>query len=289
MRIAYSSDFHFEASDANREAVERIADRIRALSADVVVIAGDAGNTLEQLGEVLSFFSHLHVPKFFVAGNHDIWTEEANPDIDSREKYEVEVPRVCEQAGFNDLSREPVIVNKTGFVGTLGWYDYSFADPRLGLSHDDYWRGLWENRIWWDKEMAFWSPRGGGNGTSDDRIRDPEVCQEMVTTLESHMRAIENRVDRLVAVVHTLPFLQTLPRSDPPYFLDAFTGAGGLGQVLTRCQKVTHQIGGHKHLNGDWPIGRIQSSRRTLGRLDDDASEASIEEAVNSAVGIIEI
>jgi hypothetical protein len=39
-------------------------------------------------------------------------------------------------------------------------------------------------------------------------------------------------------------------------------------------------------LNGDWSIGRIQSSRRTLGRLDDDAS---IDETVESSVGIIEV
>jgi 3',5'-cyclic AMP phosphodiesterase CpdA len=286
MRIAFSSDFHIDASETNRKAVENIAERMRAAAPDVVVIAGDVGNTLEQLGETLTFFSDLCVPKFFVAGNHDVWVEEANPDIDSREKYEVRVPRVCDQFGFTDLSREPVIIDNVGFVGSLGWYDYSFADPMLDLAHEDYWRGRYEDRIWWDKEMAFWSSRGGGNGASGERIRDPEVCQEMVATLGTHLQTIEGRVDRIIAVVHTLPFLQTLPRSDPPYYLDAFTGAAGLGETLARCDKVTHQIGGHKHLNGDWSIGRIQSSRRTLGRLDDDAS---IEEAVKNSVGVIEV
>jgi hypothetical protein len=285
MRIAFSSDFHIDASSANRKAVEGIAERMSALQPDVAVIAGDVGNTLADLREVLALFTGLTVPRLFVAGNHDVWLEDDTPGVDSRGKYEIEIPSVCEQFGFTDLSREPVVIDGVGFAGTLGWYDYSFADPRLELTHDDYWRGLYEDRIWWDKKMAIWPPRGG-NRKSGDRLHDPEVCSEMVLALESHLRAIENRVERVVAVVHTLPFLQTLPRSEPPYYLDAFTGARALGEALARHPKVTHHIGGHKHLNGEWTVGRIWSTRRTLGRLDDGAST---EEAVERAVGIIEV
>jgi predicted phosphohydrolase len=285
MKVAYSSDFHVDASESNREATQRVAGRIEETGADVVVIAGDAGNTLEALGEVLSLFAGLRVPKLFVAGNHDVWVEE-NPSglhLDSRTKYEVKIPDVCEQMGFVDLSQEPFVFDGVGFVGSIGWYDYSFADPRLGLDTNDYWRGCYEEEVWWDQEMSFWAPRGIPS-KEPDRLRDPDVCREMVTTLETHLRKLDNQVERVIAIVHTLPFRQTLPRSDPPRYLDAFTGSEKLGQTLIANGNVIHHIGGHKHLNGDWVIGRIHTHRRTLGRI---GAGNSLDGAVENAIGVI--
>jgi len=289
MRVVYSSDFHIDASDTARQAVRRIAKYIEAAGADVVVIAGDAGNTLETLGEVLSYFSRMRIPKFFVAGNHDVWVEKTGTGqlLHSREKYETHIPRVCEQHGFVDLSREPVVLDGVGFVGSLGWYDYSFADPELGLRDDDYWKGEYEDKIWWDKRMALWLPRSHEDKeTAGERLHDPEVCQEMASVLDDHLRVVDTQVERIVGVVHTLPFVESLPRSDPPYYMDAFTGGGRIGETLTKYDKVTHHIGGHKHLNGDWIVGGVESHRRTMGRLGDDSSLDDIEKHV---VGVIEV
>lgn len=289
MRIAFTSDLHVDVSPRNREAARLVAERMRAHRPDVIAIAGDVGNTLEDLRESLSLFSGTDATCLFVAGNHDVWVESrGGRRLDSREKYFGGIPDVCERCGFIDLGQWPIVLGRVGFVGSLGWYDYTFADPRLGLSEDDYWRGRWEGEIWWDREMTFWpSLRAQGEGSEPDgRARDPEVCSDLAGILDAHLREVEPSVERIVAVVHTLPYLATLPRRDPPCYLDAFTGSERLGRLLDSHPTVTHHIGGHKHLPGEWELGRVRSYRRTLGRLDADAP---LDAAVDEAVGLIEI
>jgi 3',5'-cyclic AMP phosphodiesterase CpdA len=283
MRVVYTSDIHIDASERNRLAIRRIVEIADAHVPDVVVVAGDAGNTLDDLSNVLAMFEPLRVPKLFVAGNHDVWVEtRAAAPLDSRRKYAVEIPEVCQRHEFEDLSRRPRVIGAVAFVGSLGWYDYSFADPRLGLSDDAYWLGRHGDAIWWDKEMSLWLPDDG----RDERLRDAVVCDEMARALRAQLASIPPSVPQIVAVVHTLPFVSTLPRSDPPYYLDAFTGADRLGQVIAAEPRVTHCINGHKHINGDWRIGAIHAHRRTLGRIEADGD---VEARARAAVGVIDL
>lgn len=312
MRVVFTSDLHIDASEKHCDAVSAIADAARKHGPDVVVIAGDAGNTIAALEETLSCFSRIDARKFFVPGNHDVWIEtEDGVLIDSRAKYAKRIPDVCRRMGFHDLGQGPFVAGGVGFVGSLGWYDYSFADPRLGLTEDAYWRGRYGDEIWWDKKMTYWMPsrRAGAavdagdlpaermrdpelcedsmvRGALRERMRDAEVCSEMGARLEGHLRAIEGRVDTIVAVIHTLPFLVGLQRSDPPYYLDAYTGSERLGRILEAHPKVEHCIHGHKHLSGEWTVGRIRVYRRTLGRIDEDAD---IEGYVAKAIGLIDV
>lgn len=299
MNIAYTSDIHVDASERNREACRALAGAVRALRPDVFVLAGDAGNTLADLVEALSAFDDLAAAKLFVAGNHDVWVETRGNDmLDSRAKLEEWIPTVCRTHGFHDLGREPVVIGDVGFVGSLGWYDYTFADPRLGLGKEDYWRGRHGDDIWWDKRKTFWpppfdraarakAPASGVRGASTaDRMRDGEICAEMAERLEAHIASVENRAARIVAVIHTLPFFEGIPRSEPPRYLDAFTGSERLGRVLEAHPRVRFCIHGHKHTNGEWTVDGIRLCRRVLGRLeeDDDAREE-----VARAVGTIEV
>lgn len=279
MRIAYTSDPHVDLSDDNRRTLERATNIIADANPDVIIVAGDAGNTIASLEETLAFFATFEVPRFFVAGNHDVWIE---PGLDSREKYERAISAACARFGFDDLTREPVVSGGVGFVGSLGWYDYSFADPRLGLGQDDYWRGRWEDHIWWDKEMTLWTSRSDRS----TRIRDPEVCDELVAALDRHLREVERRAGRIVAVVHTLAFEETLPRSDPPYYLDAFTGSRKLGETLAAHSKVEHLINGHKHQSGDWKLRGIDVHRRVLASQEPGESDAAYERRI---VGFIDL
>ena len=293
MKVVFTSDLHIDASVKHRDAVNAIADAARKHGPDVVVFAGDAGNTIHALEETLSCFSRIAARKFFVPGNHDVWIEtEDEVLIDSRVKYAERIPDACRKMGFHDLGQGPVVLGDVGFVGSLGWYDYSFADPRLGLTEDDYWRGRFGDEIWWDKKMTYWMPPRGARAAIDarelpaERMRDPEVCAEMCERLEAHIHEIEGRVRTIVAVIHTLPFLVGLTRSDPPYYLDAYTGSARLGRILEAHPKVEHCIHGHKHLSGEWTVGRIRVYRRTLGRIDEDAD---IEGYVAKAIGLIDV
>ncbi len=293
MRIVFTSDLHIDVSERQHDAVTAITRVIRERRPDVVVVAGDAGNTIAAIEETLSFFSQIDARKFFIPGNHDVWIETENDNlIDCRVKYAERIPEACRKKGFHDLGREPVVLGNVGFVGSLGWYDYSFADPRLGMSEEDYWRGRYGDEIWWDKKMTYWMPPRRLGTSSEagkpakERMSDTEVCAEMCTRLDAHLGAIEKRVETIVAVIHTLPFFVGLPRSDPPHYLDAYTGSERLGRILEAHLKVEHCIHGHKHTSGDWTVGQIRVHRRALGRVND---ECRPEEIASSAVGFIEV
>ncbi len=288
MRVAYTSDIHIDTSARHWEMAEAVADVMDELRPDVIVLAGDAGNSLHSLEDSLGFFSRFAVPKLFVPGNHDVWIEIRDGELlDSREKYAHQISHTCRKMGFRDLGQQPVVLGSVGFVGSLGWYDYSFADQRLGLDKDDYWRGRHGDEIWWDKEMTFWArPALADKGPTGERMRDPEVCAELAGRLDAHLSEIEGKVDRIIAVIHTLAFIETLERSEPAYYLDAYTGSARLGQILKAHPKVTHCIGGHKHKGGDWTVGGIEVRRRILAGIGENDD---VRDHARHAVGVLEL
>jgi predicted phosphohydrolase len=259
---------------------------MREMRPDVVVVAGDAGNTIAALDEALSLFDGVGARRLFVAGNHDVWIEsEGESLVGSRTKYERLIPDVCDRRGFHDLGREPVAIGDVGFVGSPGWYDYSFADPRLGLTEADYWKGRYGDEVWWDKKMTYWVPgESPGREAARERMRDPEVCREMIERLDADLRAVAARAREIVAVVHTLPRFVGVGRSEPPRYLDAFTGSAAIGDILRAHAKVAHCIHGHKHTCGEWEFGGLRLYRRTLGRIEDGEN---IEERAARAVGVV--
>jgi hypothetical protein len=254
----------------------------------VFVLAGDAGNTLDDLRDALQIFETTAIAKLFVPGNHDVWIETGDGElIDSRTKYERLIPELCREMGFHDLGQEPVIIGDVGFVGSVGWYDYSFADPRMDLDTDAYWAGRYGEGIWWDKKMTYWVPGANARGgTVRTRMRDPEVCAEMDVRLHEHLSSIEGDVDQIITVIHTMPFLAGLLRSEPPYYLDAFTGSSRLGETLLDHPKVKHCIGGHKHLSGDWEVRGIKIHRRVLGGI---ADTDDLRDVAANAAGVLEV
>ncbi len=286
MIIAYTSDLHVDVSERNREAAGLVAEAAGELCPDVFVLCGDLGNTLDDLRFALGLFETVSIVKLFVPGNHDVWIENRDGRLlDSRLKYERLIPELCRDTGFHDLGREPLIIGDIGFAGSLGWYDYSFADPRLDLDEDAYWAGRHGDEIWWDRKMTYWvTPAGAPAAAAARRMRDPEVCSEMAARLDGDLASIEDGVEDVVAVVHTLPFLAGLPRSDPPYYLDAYTGSEQLGRTLAAHPKVKHCIGGHKHTNGDWAAGGIGIHRRVLGRIEPGDN---IRSCANNALGLL--
>jgi len=287
MKIAYSSDLHMDAAIHHPPIVKRMAEIMADAAPDVVILAGDVANKLETMEAVLSRFNQIEAARLFVPGNHDLWVE---PDAgfgqgsDSGEKYASLVPALCERMGFIDIGQGPFYVQNVAFVGSVGWYDYSFADPRLKLSKEDYQRGSYGETLWWDSRMISWCrfPRA----EEETGLSDEEICSGMVKKLDMHLTDAEKHVDRIVAVIHTCPFVELFPRSDPPYYLDAYTGSEKLGEVLGKHRKVEVCITGHKHENGDWEIGGIRLHRRVLGSA---SAENSVEERARAAVGFIDI
>lgn len=287
MKIVYSSDLHYDASPWNPRAIERLAAEFEALEPEVVILAGDLGDTLESLEKVLTCFADIGAARLLVPGNHDLWIEpdkEFGEGSDSGEKYASLIPALAGRLGFVDLGQGPFYLGNTGFVGSLGWYDYSLADPRLGLSPEDYQTHRSGDRVWWDHGRIQW--RRFPRATDEAGLSDREICEALADKLEAHLSAAEQKADRIVAVVHTCPFEAVFERSQEPHFFDAFQGSARLGEILLARDKVHHCITGHKHTCGDWQLGRLGIHRRILGSV----GEGDVNERlVGAAAGVLEI
>jgi predicted phosphohydrolase len=253
--------------------VHAVAERMCADEAAVLVLAGDLfalDPTL--LVECLRLFDGFGGEKLLVAGNHDLWTR---PEGDSFQLYEQVIPALAEACGFHDLDVEPKVVGDVGFVGTIGWYDYSFRDESLGIplrfyeakaapgycrAHPELAhllagdealpaRALAAASQWNDGRMMHWD--------LDDRAFNALTIER----LEAQLQAVEDGVRTIVAVTHHLPFAEMLVRlRDPSWaFGNAFMGSVGLGETLLAHAKVARAVFGHSHSRGHQRIGHIDA------------------------------
>src|SRR5690606_825719 len=113
---------------------EQVIDQMNAAGGEAVLLVGDTsitdGDTLEQC---LSRF-RIDGPKLFVAGNHELWTR----NRDSRSIYDDALPQRLRALGWHWLEAEPFATRSAAIVGSIGWYDYSFARPELGIPRRFY-------------------------------------------------------------------------------------------------------------------------------------------------------
>src|SRR3989344_5149146 len=124
MRVAITADIHYAVGN-NQRIVRNFSKKIIRTKADVLVLVGDTfAFNQKLLVECLTLFAPFKGDKLFVAGNHDLWTQGTN----SLEIYENVLPRIVKQYGFHYLDQKPFTKGEVGFVGNIGWDDYSFKD-----------------------------------------------------------------------------------------------------------------------------------------------------------------
>jgi Icc-related predicted phosphoesterase len=135
MRIIATSDLHI--SPITEERIRNNARRAEdeGTRDDVLVIAGDLTTAIRR-GEMftvddddfhkcLGYFEGFPGKRLVVPGNHDLWVTNGQSSID---RYN-SMPAIFGEHGFHMLDHSPVVIGGVGFVGNVGWYDYSFRRP----------------------------------------------------------------------------------------------------------------------------------------------------------------
>jgi len=248
VRLALTSDLHV---DHHPEVVPLVAERLRRLEPEVVVVAGDVSHDPARLEAALA---GLSAPQLvFVPGNHDLWK---GPDgVDSRRRYEEVLPARVRDAGGHYLGRAPVEIGTVFFVGVTGWYDYSLRRLDLPCTLDDYRRGAFGKLRWNDVHHVEWPGCAGAE----------EICAEMVASLERQLRVEGPKI----VVTHHLPFAELvtsfrdlpLPaeiREVPWDFLNGYMGSVRLGEAITRARDVKLGMSGHTHFRKSALIGGVR-------------------------------
>ena len=108
-----TSDLHYNVLRSKQPTLN-LAKEVCGLRADALLILGDAaGQDAGIVRESLQLFDRFAGRKFFVAGNHDIWTA---PGESSLDRYERGLPEICRQTGFHSLDLEPAVL--VGYAST---------------------------------------------------------------------------------------------------------------------------------------------------------------------------
>lgn len=216
-----------------------MASSARRQEVDVLVVAGDLSSREGRLEDSLERLAG-EVPKVaFVPGNHDLWVREGDPD--SRARYEERMPALCARVGAIFLPDGPAEVEGVTLVGQTGWYDYSLADPTLGISLGEYRRGRFGKLLWTDKQMVRWP------GCPDDETLTAWMTERLARDL-----AAAPPDQPVVVVTHMLPF-DALATSRPlPWgFVRGFLGATRLGRAIEDAAagglEIARVIAGHTH------------------------------------------
>jgi 3',5'-cyclic AMP phosphodiesterase CpdA len=241
MRFAVTADLHWGHSEG-APAAEALARRVVELAPDAFIIAGDVG-TGEHFGGCLSLFAPLSCVRLVVPGNHDLWTSQPAPA--SLALYEQRLPRVAAEHGFHYLDLQPFLApgGREAVVGSINWYDYSFADPSLEEEFPSA-RAMYEGKLF---------PRGRHNDGRFVRLgmTDAEFTERVVAHFREQLAALPPEVERIVVVQHHPPVRELFyPRPATTMegrFWPAYTGNRRMQEAVLADPRVATVICGHTH------------------------------------------
>ncbi len=274
MRVLITADLHYDIR-RSREPAEQLARKVCRKGGDALVLVGDtAGADLRTLRECLELFAEFPGKRLMVMGNHCLWCQGGQSSMD---RYERLVPATASQAGFEVLDHSPQTLGRSGLVGSVGWYDYSYRDESLHLP-----LGFYRAKVTPGAARYY-----GTHGELLDRhhgqlreehmrlgarwmdgvhvelgMSDEQFLEMLAEKLAGQLAELSDRVDRIAAFVHHVPFRQLAPggagRPRRFAFAAAYMGSDRIGQVLTACPKVTHVYCGHSHTRQSCRVGRLR-------------------------------
>lgn len=263
MRILVTADLHYDIDRSRQPAIDA-ADRICRLGGDALLVLGDvAGHDPAILRECLRLFDRFAGAKFFVAGNHDIWTA---PGGDSLHRFEVELPELCREAGFHMLDEKPALLDGLGLVGSMGWYDLSYRPAHLNIPLRFYEAKVapgaaarlpdHAHLVADRSDIPETAMRIGTRWMDGVHVRlpvgDATFCNQLGERLSEHLAWASRHAERIVVGLHHLPFRDLVPPTDKPSwaFASAYLGSEVFGQALLEYPKARHVFCGHSHKPG---------------------------------------
>lgn len=300
-RILATADIHFN-HPRSQPLVEDLARQMLAAGGDILLFVGDSAVTdSDWLERCLGMFPFAG-PRLFVTGNHELWLRPEPKDEGGRMKdepggepasssssiphpsslrvapsyrlYHDELPRRVRAAGFQFLDADPYITDALAVVGSIGWYDYSFAPAALGIPRRFYEAKVAPGaagRLREYSHLLAGTPAvptkamevvARWNDSQFVRLgrSDEEFLDELLATLRRHLD-LARPSRHCVAAIHHLPFAEMLP---PPHsgswdFAKAFLGSARIGELLLEYLNVHTVLCGHSHLPGERKIGHIQA------------------------------
>lgn len=243
-----TSDLHFGHSSEGNRAIESLARWLKehCQPEDVLLLGGDLSNDDDGIRSCLRLFRNVEARKAAIAGNHDVWV---SAEADSWERF-LHTADLFEQEGFHPLEREPLIVGDVAYVGTMGWYDYSFRE-HIDIALEWYRSKVFpgdHEPIWSDAAYVRWNHS------------DAEVAALLAEKFARHLDEVRD-APAVVPILHHLPTRNLLfrPRFLVPRrwrFANAFLGSERFGDIIASRSNIRTAFCGHSHMQRAARIGR---------------------------------
>jgi predicted phosphohydrolase len=258
LRLAFTADLHHGAYRAGDVANHLLAGELFDRPPDVLVLAGDLGHA-DHFNACLALFDGLPCRKALVPGNHDVWVTEEDPRGDSLQVYREHLPRVSAAHGFHYLDQGPLLLPEAdlALVGSMNWYDYSWALEPL-------------RRLFPGEEERLRSKRfthGRHNDVVFVRwpLNDVAFTGEAAGVLRHQLDEALRRVSQAVVVTHHPSFYGlSFPRPEPPTSLDGLLWDAFAGNTTVETLLIEHQeriafaLCGHTHRQRENTLGPIR-------------------------------
>ena len=269
MRLLATSDLHFNHPRSRQGAIELIS-QINSLQFDVLLLLGDTATAEgSHLEECLNLFT-FRGPRLFVAGNHELWTKGG----DSYELLMVQLPGRVAAAGWHWLESQPFVQGDAAIVGSVGWYDYGFTVPHLGIPKRFYEAKISPGAADRHAELAHLFEQTDDMGSvaretvarwNDGRFvhlgrSDEAFLEELLGNMERQLDSLR-QAPRVLVATHHVPFAELMPPPSAPQwdFAKAFLGSPRMGELIRRYPNVQTVLAGHTHMPGEARIGGIKA------------------------------
>ena len=217
MRVFAISDIHVDYIE-NAEWLSHIS-RHDYLD-DVLILAGDLTDVPDLLRKSFEQLVIRFKQVLFVPGNHELWIYRSTQKS-SFEKFE-QIKVIAKECG---VSMQPFHAGEVSIVPLLGWYDYSFGQPKEDLY-----------KMWMDYRACEWE--------------DNDMCSvtDYFMKLNEPYLNVKNKV--LISFSHFLPRIDLMPAYIPPVhrLLYPVLGSLEIDKQVRRLQSDIH-VYGHSHVN----------------------------------------
>lgn len=269
VRLLITADIHYN-HPRSRKLADALIDEMNQAGGEGVLVVGDTGvGDGDAIEQALVRFT-VPGPRLFVAGNHELWTN--GPD--SYRLYREELPRRVRAAGWHWLEDEPFVGEGFAIVGSVGWYDYTLAEPALGIPERFYaakvspgaaerlseFRSLLADDGDLSAEAREVVARWNDGRFVKLHREDQAFLEELLDRLKGQLDALRH-VPRVIAAIHHLPFAELLPprHSAQWDFAKAYLGSRRIGELLLRYPNVQQIYCGHSHFAAEATIGHIRA------------------------------
>jgi Icc-related predicted phosphoesterase len=252
MLIAITADLHYGSRESGDKATRLLAESLAELKPDILIIAGDvAVADPRKLVECLELFNDIAHHRMVIPGNHDLWSTGRHGAADSYAIYQRLFTRSAEIAGFHRLDGMPLMLDGTAVVGSIGWYDYQFADDDADIAREYYERKILPGvGRWNDGRFIRWEHS------------DEDFLELTLQRLRDDLDTVRSSSDvkRILAITHHLPFQELVVRRKFAawMFHNAYMGSPRIGDLLREQDMPLLAVSGHSHQRRSFPIDRQQ-------------------------------